>query len=64
MLQILSTPVLFFMPTLALCQIHPDGFLLSYDHSNIFRSSHKPFWLGKSESMALVNHSINFRDTF
>ena len=42
----------------------PDGFLLLYDHSTIFRSSHKPFWLGKSESMALVNHSINFRVRF
>ncbi len=42
----------------------PDGFLLLYDHSTIFRSSHKPFWLEKSESKALVNHSINFRVRF
>jgi len=42
----------------------PNGFLRSYDHSNIFRSSHKPFWLGKSESMTLVNHSLNFRVSF
>ncbi|TDI78938.1 MAG: glycosyltransferase, partial [Betaproteobacteria bacterium] len=42
----------------------PDGFLRSYGHSGIFRSSHKPFWLEKSESIALVNHSINFRIHF
>jgi glycosyltransferase involved in cell wall biosynthesis len=42
----------------------PDGFLRSYDHSNIFRFSHKPFWLEKPESMALVNHSLNFRIRF
>ncbi len=42
----------------------PDGFLLLYDHSTIFRFSHKPFWLEKSESMALVNHSLNFRVSF
>jgi glycosyltransferase involved in cell wall biosynthesis len=42
----------------------PDGFLRSYDHSAIFRFSHKPFWLRKSESMALVNHSLNFRIRF
>jgi len=42
----------------------PNGFLRSYDRSTIFRSSHKPFWLEKSESMALVNHSLNFRISF
>ena len=41
-----------------------DGFLRSYDHSNIFRSSCKPFWLEKSESMALVNHSLSFQISF
>jgi glycosyltransferase involved in cell wall biosynthesis len=43
---------------------HSDGFLLSYNNSDIFRSARKPFWLEKSESMALVNHSINFRVRF
>ncbi len=43
---------------------HPDGFLRSYEHSNIYRSSHKPFWLEKKESMALVSHSINFKIHF
>jgi glycosyltransferase involved in cell wall biosynthesis len=42
----------------------PNGFLRSYDRSTIFRSSQKPFWLEKSESMALVNHSLNFRISF
>ncbi|MFB3080903.1 MAG: glycosyltransferase family 2 protein [Nitrosomonadaceae bacterium] len=42
----------------------PDGFLRSYDQSNIFRLSRKPFWLEKSESIALVNHSFNFRIRF
>ncbi|TDI73664.1 MAG: hypothetical protein E2O82_05620 [Betaproteobacteria bacterium] len=42
----------------------PNGFLRSYDRSTIFRSSNKPFWLEKSESKALVNHSINFRVRF
>ena len=42
----------------------PNGFLRTYDHSNIFRSSRMPFWLEKSESIALVNHSLNFRIYF
>ncbi len=43
---------------------HSDGFLRSFDNSSIFRCANKPFWLEKSESMALVNHSINFRVRF
>lgn len=41
-----------------------NGFLRSFDNSSIFRCANKPFWLEKSESMALVNHSINFRVRF
>lgn len=42
----------------------PDGFLRSYNHRKIFRSAHEPFWLEKSESMILANHSLNFRMHF
>ncbi|TFH08433.1 MAG: glycosyltransferase [Nitrosomonadales bacterium] len=42
----------------------PEGYLRSYISSQIFRSAQKPFWLEKSESMALVNHSVNFRICF
>lgn len=43
---------------------YPDGLLCSYNNSNIFQISDKPYWLEKTESIALVNHSINFRIRF
>jgi len=42
----------------------PKGFLRSYVSRKIFRSVSEPFWLEKSESLVLVNHSINFRIRF
>jgi len=42
----------------------PDGFLRPYGRGKIYRNARKPFWLEKSESVALVNHSINFRTSF
>ena len=42
----------------------PEGYLRSYMSSEIFQSAKEPFWLEKSKSMALVNHSIDFRIRF
>ena len=42
----------------------PEGYLRSYVNSEIFQSAKEPFWLEKSKSMALVNHSTDFRIRF
>ena len=41
-----------------------EGYLRSYVNSEIFRSAKEPFWMEKSESIALVNHSVDFRIRF
>ena len=43
---------------------HSEGFLRSYSHSKIFRSAHEPFMLGRSDAVALVNYSVDFRMRF